>query len=132
MSTSEQPGDASHPVPTPVVGLNKDDVESRHQQQQQEHEDQTSARQYYSAANLRLLQSCILTKLRGHQPLPSAAAAGAADTSAPEYLPSLEVYERDVRNSLERTISEDEGNCTLLVGPRGVGKSTVSRRHSGA
>lgn len=79
----------------------------------------TSPGRVYSTESLRLLQSSILSKLRGYQPLIS-------DTDKSPFLPCLESYEKDVRSSLERTVTEDEGNCTLLIGPRGVGKSTVS------
>lgn len=36
--------------------------------------------------------------------------------------------ERDVRNMLNRTIREGEGNCLLLVGERGIGKTAVIDR----
>lgn len=74
----------------------------------------------HSAQTFRLLQQSILSKLRGCGSLLEA-------TDETAYLPCLESHERDVRNTLQRTVAEDEGNCTLLVGPRGVGKSTVSR-----
>lgn len=42
------------------------------------------------------------------------------------YLPSLSTYERDLRSTLDRTVTEGEGNCLLIVGARGAGKTAVS------
>ncbi|KAH8920406.1 hypothetical protein BT69DRAFT_1352407 [Atractiella rhizophila] len=46
------------------------------------------------------------------------------------YLPGMkEDWERDVRWVLDRTVKYGEGNCVLLVGPRGVGKSLMVHRN---
>lgn len=39
-----------------------------------------------------------------------------------------ETSERDVRATLDRTIREGEGNCLLLVGERGIGKTAIVNR----
>ena len=39
-----------------------------------------------------------------------------------------EAAEKDVRNTLDRTVREGEGNCLLLVGERGIGKTAIVDR----
>jgi hypothetical protein len=82
----------------------------------------------------------ILSTLRGHaQPylpaLPIVTSSSKKKAPKPKansdlarqpYLVGLQVYERDLRATLDRTVTEGEGNCLLLVGPRGVGKTAVS------
>lgn len=36
--------------------------------------------------------------------------------------------EKDVRNTLDRTIRDGEGNCMLIIGERGIGKSAIIER----
>lgn len=42
--------------------------------------------------------------------------------------PGHAVAEKDVRATLDRTIREGEGNCLMLIGERGVGKSAIVQR----
>lgn len=42
--------------------------------------------------------------------------------------PAHAVAEKDVRNTLDRTIRDGEGNCMLIIGERGIGKSAIVER----
>jgi hypothetical protein len=76
---------------------------------------------------LPLLQS-VLDVVHGRVQ-PPALAGGAVDTrlalASQPCLPTLEEYELDVRAQLDRTVRDGEGNCMLLLGPPGVGKTAV-------
>jgi hypothetical protein len=86
---------------------------------------------------LRPFTSQLLSTLRGRsQPylplLPAPAQQGltkarkpAFDLARQPYLLGLEAHERELRVTLDRTITEGEGNTMLMVGPRGVGKTAV-------
>lgn len=39
-----------------------------------------------------------------------------------------EIAERDVRSTFDRTIRDGEGNCLLLIGERGIGKTAIVER----
>lgn len=42
--------------------------------------------------------------------------------------PSHSAAEKDVRNTLDRTIRDGEGNCMLVIGERGIGKTAIIER----
>jgi len=48
--------------------------------------------------------------------------------SQPCLSPAHAAAEKDVRNTLDRTIRDGEGNCMLVIGERGIGKSAIVER----
>ena len=69
------------------------------------------------------------------QTMPLSEAVSPADPSYRIWLTELpylseghKAAEKDVRNTLHRTIREGEGNCLLLVGERGIGKTAIVDR----
>lgn len=79
-----------------------------------------------------ILDSAIATLRSRTQPVLHAKSATDAGANSAQrlvsqpYLPGMDhAAEKDVRAVLERTVTEAEGNCVLLVGPRQVGKTAV-------
>lgn len=50
-------------------------------------------------------------------------------TAQPCLSPAFSAVEKDVRNVLDRTIQDGEGNCLLMIGERGIGKTAVVDRN---
>lgn len=82
----------------------------------------------YAAKYAQPLLHSVLNVVYGREQ-PPALANGSVDTVAglakQPCLPTLETWEMDVRLQLDRTIREGEGNCMLVLGPQGVGKTAV-------
>lgn len=84
---------------------------------------------------LRVLHDVLWRLSSPCQTLPLEQALQPSDPSFRSWLTELpymseghKAAEKDVRNTLNRTIREGEGNCLLLVGERGIGKTAIIDR----
>jgi hypothetical protein len=83
---------------------------------------------YPSADMLPVFDSvlCSLASRLGPSDGGGGAEEGKGEEEYHECLSGLEKHEREVRATLKRTVGEGEGNCMLLIGPTGVGKTAAS------
>lgn len=81
----------------------------------------------FAAPRVRALLGSIGSVLTGHR-LPSASSADEwdrTDVMAYPYLVGYEQWERPMRYAMESVVRDGTGNCLVVLGPRGVGKTMV-------